>query len=768
MLGIGSGRTKAAGRLAIEVAAKMDQYDRDMKDVRQTAKKTGKDASGEMDKSAKSISKSFKGAALAIKAAFAAVIASAALRIGKQLFDIGTAAVATASKFGTVFGPELQRVNEYLEENASRMGAARSEMQEMLASTAGMVQGIGATIEESADLSIQIAELSGDLASFNNVQGGAADVAQRISKALLGERESLKQLSVAVSEEEVKQRALLLTGKERIEQVTAVEKAQATLAVITEKAGVALGDLDRTQDSAANTARRLAAEYRTLRETIAVAVLPIFDELLGVVDSVDFVRFADALQTDVGEAFRNLGIIMGARLGQGLFEGLETWMRQVNVLSKIPGIGGLFDSINLAAAGAGELADLAKDSADDASESISILANASGSLGSTAAAIAAARQRLASASAAAAATTDGSLTVAERAALELRDALVAADEAMRAVDRTGADLFSEVPAILADVRARTKEMIEGLGVNFEESNAARRAEQASDAIEQLAKESDDWRDALMGAEGVLLTMGVKVDDLHPLTRALVEEWREMRGEVEEVDEGITEIIGELSYAARGAVQLANAFGAVGDNAASVVNEIALMGEGIGRVSKALSAKEFNLGDFAMGVGGVLGGIAGLVGSLFGESPEEKARREALERNTREIAGLRGDFREQRQIIARAQGETFGALKDLFAGIDPTVAEDGLGFFEFLDQKPNIDRFIFLMDRMDLSVEDVNAMLEEMGISVRLVEKDGKIAAESIFQVSAALAELQIADFFEGFEGSLEHLRRAFDIRDIDD
>lgn len=92
-------------------------------------------------------------------------------------------------------------------------------------------------------------------------------------------------------------------------------------------------------------------------------------------------RVVRAVQTDVGQAFQNLGIILGARLGQGLFEGLETVLRESFVLAKIPGpVGGFFDKLNLAAAGAGEVADLAKQSAEDASAALDILAGETGPL----------------------------------------------------------------------------------------------------------------------------------------------------------------------------------------------------------------------------------------------------------------------------------------------------------------------------------------------------------------------------------------------------
>jgi 6-pyruvoyl-tetrahydropterin synthase len=72
-----------------------------------------------------------------------------------------------------------------------------------------------------------------------------------------------------------------MTGKKVASALTQQEKATATLALITERAGVAVGDLGRTMNSPANTARRLAAQVLTVRDSIAHALLPAMAVVLG-------------------------------------------------------------------------------------------------------------------------------------------------------------------------------------------------------------------------------------------------------------------------------------------------------------------------------------------------------------------------------------------------------------------------------------------------------------------------------------------------------
>ena len=58
--------------------------------------------------------------------------------------------------------------NQFVDEMANKMGNT-SEMQQLLAVTGAVTQGIGMTAEESANFSVEMAQVAGDLASFMNL-----------------------------------------------------------------------------------------------------------------------------------------------------------------------------------------------------------------------------------------------------------------------------------------------------------------------------------------------------------------------------------------------------------------------------------------------------------------------------------------------------------------------------------------------------------------------------------------------------------------------
>lgn len=190
----------------------------------------------------------------------------------KSMFDIGAAVAETGSKFQTVFGESTDDVQRFIDHFGTLAGLSNQQAQEVLATTGAIVQGMGFAESASAKYATEVVKLAGDLSSFNNIP--IEETSRAIQAAITGEREQLKRYGIVILEADVQKRALLNTGKKLSSSLTQEEKATATLQLITERAGVAVGDLERTQTSAANQARQLGAELLNLRDSMAEAVLP--------------------------------------------------------------------------------------------------------------------------------------------------------------------------------------------------------------------------------------------------------------------------------------------------------------------------------------------------------------------------------------------------------------------------------------------------------------------------------------------------------------
>jgi len=210
------------------------------------------------------------------------VASIAAVTLGKDLVNLGSDANEARSAFETTFGESVPKLSGFVDEFANKAGLAAFELEGLLTQSGAILQGIEFTGEASADLSTKLATLAGDVASFSNVQGGAEPVMQAFTKALLGERESLKTYGIAIMEADVQQQAFIMTGKTSASELTKQEKALATYELLLQKTKVQQGDLNRTQESFANKSRAAQAKLKDLKVTMGAELLPVVEEMLPV------------------------------------------------------------------------------------------------------------------------------------------------------------------------------------------------------------------------------------------------------------------------------------------------------------------------------------------------------------------------------------------------------------------------------------------------------------------------------------------------------
>ncbi len=223
----------------------------------------------------KSMQPAFKKMAMDGTVAFAAVSAGAF-----EAIRAATNAQEIFNKFDVVFDDVGNSAEEVAQDLVDNFGLAESSAKDLLSATGDLLSGFGFTGEAALSLSERTQKLSIDLASFTNLQGGAARASGIITKALLGEKDSLVALGVKVLDADVNNR-LLIEGKDKLVGLALRQaKAEATLQLIIEQSGKAIGDYARTSESAANQTRKLQERTKELSEKIGRVLLPIYEKVL--------------------------------------------------------------------------------------------------------------------------------------------------------------------------------------------------------------------------------------------------------------------------------------------------------------------------------------------------------------------------------------------------------------------------------------------------------------------------------------------------------
>jgi len=207
----------------------------------------------------------------------------AAVTVGKDMVEMASNASEAEAAFQATFGEAIPQFGNFIEEFSAKAGLADFELQDLLKTTGMVLQGIDMSAEASVGFSQELATLAGDVAAFNNVQGGTQPVLEAMTKALLGERESLKTYGIAISEAEVQAQAFANTGKTVAGELTKQEKAQATLELLTKKSAVTQGYLNAEQDTFATKSKQAQARIKELQATLGAELLPIVEQLLPVI-----------------------------------------------------------------------------------------------------------------------------------------------------------------------------------------------------------------------------------------------------------------------------------------------------------------------------------------------------------------------------------------------------------------------------------------------------------------------------------------------------
>lgn len=207
--------------------------------------------------------------------------------VGGAIISIGTATILaasdmeeTANKFAVVFDGISDQAESTSESIRKNFGLSRKETKKYLSDTGDLLTGLGFTKDEALELSAEVTKLGVDLASFTNVQGGTSRSVEALTKGLLGEREMMKALGIAIGEADIKKFA---EGQGLVfKDLSRVDKARITLQLAMKQSKNAIGDFQRSSQSFANQLRIAQAGISDMAVEVGSALLPAATKLINV------------------------------------------------------------------------------------------------------------------------------------------------------------------------------------------------------------------------------------------------------------------------------------------------------------------------------------------------------------------------------------------------------------------------------------------------------------------------------------------------------
>lgn len=255
----------SAGTAYIDLRARLDSLERDLRSVDSRVARSAKQAEDRYT----AMSKRMSGA---LKAAFATVGIAGVTRGVGFLVDQASNLNETMSFTEVTFKGASDTIKSWSESTLNAMGLSQQAALEAANQFGGLFQVTGSGVEEAANLSQEMTQLAVDMASAKNVR--LEDAIAALGSGLRGEAEPMRRFNVLLSEAAIQEAAVRNGIAKTGQELTEGQKVQARYALIMEQTTDIQGDYARTSDSAANQTRRMQESVKEASAEIGQSLLP--------------------------------------------------------------------------------------------------------------------------------------------------------------------------------------------------------------------------------------------------------------------------------------------------------------------------------------------------------------------------------------------------------------------------------------------------------------------------------------------------------------
>lgn len=247
-----------------------------------------------------SITHSLGGVAKAVGIAFGV---GALIRFGQECIEIGSDIAEVQNVVDTAFGSMAYMVEDFADRAIDQFGMSELQAKKTASTYMAMSKGLGLAGQAAAQMSINVAGLTGDVASFYNVSQEIADTA--LKSIWTGETESLKQFGVVMTQANLQQFAYTQGIRKKISAMSQAELVQLRYLYVTEQLSLAQGDFAKTSSSWANQARILTERFRELMGIIGNGLIAALTPAVQFLNAViaKLIAFANTVSAVIAALF---------------------------------------------------------------------------------------------------------------------------------------------------------------------------------------------------------------------------------------------------------------------------------------------------------------------------------------------------------------------------------------------------------------------------------------------------------------------------------
>ena len=280
------------------------------------------------------------------------------LNFGKQAFELGSDITEVENVVGVAFGNMADKAYEFASTAKEQFGLSELAAKQYSGTMMAMLNSSGVAQDAAAEMSVTLAGLAGDLASFYNIKTDEAFY--KLRAAMAGEIEPLRQLGINMTVANLESYALANGITKSYQAMSQAEQQMLRYNYIMSVTVAQQGDFARTSGTWANQVRLLTLNIQSLAATIGQGLIA------AVLPALQALNALFAVLQRSAEAFRNFMYVLTGYKPQG----------SGGFVDELSGIGDVSLGLEDMGAAGGDAAsgmDDAADSAKDLDKALSVL-----------------------------------------------------------------------------------------------------------------------------------------------------------------------------------------------------------------------------------------------------------------------------------------------------------------------------------------------------------------------------------------------------------
>lgn len=209
---------------------------------------------------------------------------AALVNFGKESLMLASDIEEVQNVIDVTFGRGAKQIEEFAKSAAEAYGLSELSAKQYTGTMGAMLKSSGLAVGAAQEMSIALAGLTGDLASFYNLDTDTAF--EKIRSGISGETEPLKQLGINMSVANLEAYALTQGITKSYNAMSQAEQVMLRYNYLVSVTADAQGDFARTSNSLANQLRILSLNFDQLKIAVGNALMPIAQAVLPGINAI--------------------------------------------------------------------------------------------------------------------------------------------------------------------------------------------------------------------------------------------------------------------------------------------------------------------------------------------------------------------------------------------------------------------------------------------------------------------------------------------------